>query len=166
MVNKKILTIYYSNNGNTKNIARNINSIIGGDIKEIELTNKYPSNILKMSKLVRKQIKDNFLPQIKGVDISSYYVIFIGSPIWNFSMSLPAKAFLKNNNFENKTIIPFITYSGGANKIKIVNEIKDLTNTNDIQSTLFTFENGIFMVFRTLLKLVFAFLNRYDWLCV
>ena len=98
-----------------------------------------------MSKLVRKQIQEDYLPQIKNIDISNYDVIFVGSPIWNFSISLPAKSFLKNNNFENKTLIPFITYSGGANKTKIVGEIKDLTNTNDIKKPLFMFENGIFL---------------------
>jgi len=146
LANKKILTVYYSNNSNTKNVAQNINAIVGGDIKEIELTTKYPNNIFTMSKLVRKQIKENFLPQIENIDISNYDVIFIGSPTWIFSMALPAKAFLKNNNFKNKIIIPFITYSGGANKTKIVNEIKNLTNTNDIKKALFMFENGILLV--------------------
>ncbi len=145
LTDKKILTVYYSNNGNTKSVGENINSIVGGDIKELELTEKYPSNIFTMSKLVRKQIQEDYLPQIKNIDISNYDVIFVGSPIWNFSISLPAKSFLKNNNFENKTLIPFITYSGGANKTKIVGEIKDLTNTNDIKKPLFMLENGIFL---------------------
>ncbi len=142
---KKILTVYYSNNGNTKSVAQNVNCIAGGDIKEIQLIENYPKNIFIMSKLIRKQMKEGFLPQIKDVDISNYDVIFIGSPIWNFSISLPLKAFLKNNNFENKTVIPFITYSGGADRNKIINEIKDLTNTSDIKKPLFMFENGIFL---------------------
>ena len=145
LTNKRILTLYYSNNGNTKNVGENINSIVGGDLKEIELTEKYPTNIFAMSKLVRKQIKENYLSQIKDIDISNYDIIFVGSPIWNFSISLPAKSFLKNNNFENKTLIPFFTYSGGANKTKIDNEIKDLANTTNIKKALYMFENGIFL---------------------
>ena len=152
LTDKRILTVYYSNNGNTKNVGVNINSIVGGDIKEIELTEKYPSNIFTMSKLVRKQAKENYLPQIKNIDISNYDVIFVGSPVWNLSMSLPVKTFLKNNNFENKTIIPFITYSGGANKTKIVNEIKNLANTNDVKKPLFMFENGIFLTKEQIIK--------------
>lgn len=105
--NKKILIVYYSNIGNTKSVAENIHSVVGGDIKEIELIEKYPNNIFTMSKLVRKQMKEGFLPQINDIDVSNYDIIFVGSPIWNFSVSLPVKAFLKNNNFENKTIIPF-----------------------------------------------------------
>lgn len=152
LAEKRILTVYYSNNGNTKNIGKNINAIAGGDIKEIELTEKYPNNIFTMSKLVREQIKESYIPKIENIDISNYDVIFVGSPIWNFSVSLPTKAFLKNNNFENKTIIPFITYSGGANKTKIADEISDLTNASEVKPPLFMFENGIFLVKERIIK--------------
>ena len=145
LADKKILTVYYSNNGNTKSVAQNIHSVVGGDIKEIELTEKYPNNIFKMSNLVRKQIKNGDLPNIEKIDISDYDIIFVGSPIWSFSISLPTKSFLKNNNFENKTIIPFFTCSGGVNKNKILKEVKDITNTKDIKDILFMFENGIFL---------------------
>ena len=152
LADKKILTIYFSNNGNTKCVAQNINNIIGGDIKEIELLEKYPNNIFKMSKLVRKQIKEGYFPQIEDIDISNYDIVFIGSPIWNFSMSLPAKTFLKNNNFENKTLIPFFTYSGGANKNNVINELKDTANTQNLKKPLFMFENGIFLTKEQIIK--------------
>ena len=143
---KKVLTVYYSNIGNTKVVAQNIHSIVGGDIKEIQLEDNYPNNIFKMSATVRKQIKEGYLPKIDDIDISDYDVIFVGSPIWNFSVSLPIKSFLKNNNLENKVIIPFFTYSGGANKNKIIKEIKDLSNAKDIRKPLFMFESGIFLI--------------------
>ena len=150
--NKKILIVYYSNIGNTKSVAENIHSVVGGDIKEIELIEKYPNNIFTMSKLVRKQMKEGFLPQINDIDVSNYDIIFVGSPIWNFSVSLPAKAFLKNNNFENKTLIPFFTYSGGASKKKIINEVKNSTNAKDIKQPLFMFENGIILTKEQIIK--------------
>ena len=152
LVDKKILTIYYSNNGNTKNVAQNINSLVGGDIKEIELVESYPKNIFTMSKLIRQQMKEGYLPKIKDIDISNYDIIFVGSPVWDLSISLPTKTFLKNNNFENKIIIPFFTYSGGANKKKIINEIKHTTNAQNIRLPLFLFENGIFLTKEQIIK--------------
>jgi len=152
LTDKKILTIYYSNGGHTKEVVQNLHSIIGGDIKELQLQEKYPNNIFQMSKLVREQMKDNYLPNINDVDISDYDIIFVGSPIWNFSLSLPVKTFLKNNNFENKTLIPFFTYSGGANKKNIINEVKDIANTEDVRKPLFMFENGIFLIKEQLIK--------------
>lgn len=150
--NKKILIVYYSNCGNTKNIAENLHSVIGGDLREIQPIEKYPKNIFTMSKLIRKQMKDDYIPQIEGVDISDYDIIFAGSPVWNFSISLPLKSFLRNNQFENKTIIPFFTCSGGANRNKIIHEIKNLTNKKDITKPLFMFENGIFLTKEQIIK--------------
>ena len=149
LTNKKILTVYYSNGTHTKEVAQNLHSIVGGDIKEIELIEKYPSNIFKMSKLIRKHIKEGYLPQIGDIDILNYDIIFIGSPVWNFSISLPAKTFLINNNFENKTLIPFFTYSGSANKKNI---ISNLSKANDVRKPLFMFENGIFLIKEQLIK--------------
>jgi flavodoxin len=143
---KNILIVYYSNNGNTKKVADTLHSVIGGDIKQIQLQEKYPANIFTMTKTVRSQIKQDYLPKIDEIDISNYDVIFIGSPIWNFTISLPMKSFLKNNEFENKILIPFFTYSGGADKNKVNNDIKNLTNAKEIRHPLFIFENGIILL--------------------
>lgn len=142
---KKVLTVYYSNGGNTKSVAEILSTIIEGDIKAIKLYEKYPENIFTMSKIIRQQMKQGYLPDIENIDITNYDVIFVGSPIWNFSISLPIQSFLKSNNFENKTIIPFFTYSGGADKNKLYNQIKDITNAKDIKKPLILFENGILL---------------------
>ncbi len=152
LTNKKILTVYYSNGGHTKEVAQKLNSIVGGDIKKIRLNEQYPNNMFTMSKIVRKQMKQGYLPEINDIDISNYDIVFVGSPIWNFSVSLPIKTFLKNNNFENKTLIPFFTYSGGANKKNIINDIEDTANTKDIKHPLFMFENGIFLTREQIIK--------------
>ena len=96
-----------------------------------------------MSNVVRKQIKDNYFPNIDNIDISEYDIIFIGSPVWNFSISLPMKSFLKNNDFKNKTLIPFFTCSGGASKNKVIREISKLTDAKNVKKPLIMFEDGI-----------------------
>lgn len=153
---KKILIVYYSNGGNTKSVGEKLCSIVGGDLKEIELIEKYPKNIFKMSKLVRKQITKTHLPKIASIDISLYDVIFVGFPIWAFSISLPVKSFLKDNNFENKIIIPFVTFSGGGDRNKVINEINYYTNAKKVVKPLFLFENGFFLVREQIIK----WLNR------
>ena len=145
LTNKKILTVYFSNSGNTEKVAKIINSVVGGDIKQIQLKEKYPNNVFQMSKIVKKQIKEGYLPKTDEIDISNYDVIFAGSPIWNFSASLPFKSFLKSNSFENKILIPFFTYSGGASKKELIKEAEDLTNKKDIIKPLLLFQNGIFL---------------------
>ena len=145
LFNKKILTVYYSDFGNTRNVAQNLHSVVGGDIKEIKLIDKYPENVFEKSNLVRKNAKEGILPKIEDIDFSDYDVIFAGSPIWSFGVSLPMQSFLKNNNFENKILIPFFTYSGGANRNKVFNNVKDYANAKEIKKPLFIFENGFFL---------------------
>ena len=142
---KKILTVYFSNSGITKNIANSIHSTVGGDIEEIQLLEKYPNNPYEMSKTVRKQIKEGELPEIASINISDYDIIFVGSPVWLFNVSLPAKAFLKNNNFENKTIVPFFTCGAYANKNKLANEIETLAGSKDVKNLLLLHANELFL---------------------
>ncbi len=47
-------------------------------------------------------------------DVSDYDVIFIGTPAWWYEMAPSVKTFISNNNFEGKTIVPFITHGGGG----------------------------------------------------
>lgn len=133
---KKILTVYYSKGGNTKNAANNIHYFVGGDMAEIKSKEIYSDNFIEISKTVRKQAKQGYMPEIENIDISKYDIIFIGSPIWNFSTSLPVKSFLKNNNFKNKTLIPFYTCDAYANKNRLKKEVKDLTNIEDVKNIL------------------------------
>lgn len=145
LTNKKVLTVYYSDLGNTRKVAQNLHSVVGGDIKEIKLIDKYPENIFEKSNLVRKQAKEGILPKIEDIDFSDYDVIFAGSPIWGLGVSLPVQSFLKNNDFEDKILIPFFTYSGGANRNKVFNNIKNYANAKEIKKPLFIFENGFFL---------------------
>ena len=131
---KRILTVYFSNSGNTEKIAENIRSIVGGDIAQIKLQQEYPNNIFKMSKTVRLQINQGVLPEIADVDISNYDIVFVGSPVWAFSVSLPVKSFLKNSNFENKTIVPFFTCGAYASKSRLIREIRALASANDVKN--------------------------------
>ena len=63
-----------------------------------------------------EEIKDNYLPPLKPTDINpeSYDVIFLGSPVWANHISQPVKSFLAKYNLGGKTIIPFVTHSGGG----------------------------------------------------
>jgi len=66
------LIVYYSNGGNTRNVAENLRSITGGELKEIRLFKSYPNNIFEMSKLVRKQMKEGNLPEIENPDSQTW----------------------------------------------------------------------------------------------
>lgn len=115
LMDKKILIAYYSRSGNTKTIAQEIQKQTNGELFELIPSQNYPSGYDEMTEYAKKEISQNITPPLKeNKDISSYGVIFIGTPIWWGKMATPVKTFLKGNNFEEKTIIPFVTHGGGG----------------------------------------------------
>ena len=114
--NKKILIAYFSWSGNTQYIAEKIHNTTGGDMFKIETATPYPSDYQETAYgIAKKQHDENIKPKLKNNgDVSSYDVIFVGTPVWWYEMTPAVKTFLTENNFEGKTIVPFITHGGGG----------------------------------------------------
>lgn len=112
MNNKKILIVHYSLQGHTKEIASNIKELTGGDIFEIELEKPYSLATAYTVGLVHA--KKGVTPTLKNhvTNIDDYDAIFIGSPIWWYTISPPILSFIEEYNLDNKTIIPFCTHAG------------------------------------------------------
>lgn len=117
MDNKKILVAYFSWGGNTKFIAEKIHSQVGGDMFRIETAVPYPTDYNEAAYgVAKKQHDENIHPELKdNGDVSEYDVIFVGTPAWWYTMAPAVMTFLEENNFEGKTIVPFITHGGGGN---------------------------------------------------
>ena len=135
---KKMLIVYYSHSNHTAEIANMINQHLNCDIKKIKSEEYENINAIDLTKLVTDQIQKNYLPKTEKIDMSDYNVIFIGSPVWKGDLSLPVKSFLINNDFKSKTIIPFYTFGGYVDKSKLDNEIKKLSNNDNILPSFLT----------------------------
>ena len=124
MENKKILIAYFSFSGNTKAIAEKIQTQIGGDTFRIETKIQYPADYDETAYgIAKEQHEKGIKPELKdNGDVSSYDIIFVGTPAWWYEMAPAVKTFLSKNNFESKIIIPFITHGGGG-KYQIKEEI-------------------------------------------
>lgn len=115
-VNTKVLVVYYSHTyGNTKALAKQIQNKFKGELAAIKLEASYPVNEDETIELVKHQLDEEYLPPIKNtINIEPYEFIFVGSPIWFGTGSLPVWAFLESNDFTGKTIIPFYTSGTGG----------------------------------------------------
>ena len=115
-MDKKILIAYFSWSGNTKHIAEEIQNRVGGDMFRIETATPYPNDYNETAYgVAKKQHDENIFPELKSNgDVSNYDVIFVGTPAWWYTMAPAVKTFLKENNFEGKTIVPFTTHGGGG----------------------------------------------------
>ena len=127
---KKVLVAYFSASGTTKKVAENLAKASGGDLFEIQPTQKYTDEDLNwMNKNSRSTVEmadRNCRPEIKNkTDISKYDYIFVGFPVWWYREPSIIDTFMESYDFVGKTIIPFAT-SGGSNLGEAPNNMQNL----------------------------------------
>jgi flavodoxin len=112
--NKKALVVYYSYTGNTRALAEQIRQSVDGDIFEIQPATPYSSDYDTVVNQGKKEVESGYKPPLKRkVDnLSSYEVIFVGTPIWWYTIAPPVATFLAESDLAGKTIIPFCTHGG------------------------------------------------------
>ena len=111
---RKVLVVYFSHSGNTREMAQQIHEQVGGDIMELQTVAPYPNNYLSLVIQAREERQAGFKPPLitKITDISSYDVIFLGFPIWGETIPAPITTFLAEYDLSGKTIAPFCTHGG------------------------------------------------------
>ena len=113
---KKILTIYFSWSGNTDAFANYIHNSAGGDIVRINPVKAYPETYDEVVDLAKEEKNDDARPQFKdlGVNPEEYDVIFVGYPIWWYTLPMIMYTFFDTYDFSGKTLIPFNTHEGSG----------------------------------------------------
>lgn len=113
---KKVLIVYYSRTGNTREIANQIHESVGGDIVELQPVEPYPDDYEAAKKRAKEELNSGSKPALKTKveKIGSYDVIFVGTPIWWGTIAAPVKTFLSEYDLSGKTIAPFVTHAGSG----------------------------------------------------
>lgn len=138
----KTLIVYFSLSGNTRYIAQKIQNKLDCDIFELETLTPYPSDRDKITAIAKKEIENNILPELKqNIDIKDYNKIFIGTPVWWYSMSPAIRTFLSNNDFAGKAIVPFITHGGGG-EYNIAKEMGNLAKGSTVLKSISFYGKG------------------------
>ncbi len=150
MSNSKSLIIYFSradenyfdgkiksiDKGNTEIIAEYIKEITNSDIFKVEPLIKYSEKYTICIDEAKERLQNHIAPIKENIsDISSYDVIYIGSPVYWGKMPEELFTALKNLNFEGKVIKPFITHEGSGSA-EIPNQIKEICNGATIMNSL------------------------------
>lgn len=113
----KVLVVYYSASGSTKRVAEEIADELNADMFEVEPVDIYTSedlNYTNSDSRVSQEHDDETLRDIplKNVNVENwddYNTVIIGYPIWWSIAAWPIDNFVKENDFTNKTVIPFCT---------------------------------------------------------
>jgi len=111
----KVLVVYYSLSGRTRDIAERIQAKTNSDIYEIKTAVEIktsPSFYLT----VKRDLKNGVYPELQGdlPDMDRYDIIFVGSPIWWYTAATPVLAFLSKADFKSKKVVPFSTQGSNA----------------------------------------------------
>jgi flavodoxin len=108
------LVAYFSRSGNTKVIAGTLQRALGADLFEIEPATPYPEDYEETVAQNVDELRRKYLPPLKShvVDIDSYDTVFLGFPIWDQTMPLVVRSFVKAHDMSGKTLRPFITHGG------------------------------------------------------
>lgn len=112
----RTLVIYFSENSKVELLAKEISDEVGGDFRKIEPVTPYPRDEEFIN--VTKEERDNDTrPKYKDLDINldNYDTIFIGYPIWHYTLPMIMYSFFDDYDLSNKTIIPFNSHEGIGN---------------------------------------------------
>ena len=118
----KTIVVYFSAQNHTKAVAEKIADKLNADIFEIIPEDKYTSEDLDWTdnnSRVSKEHEDDALRNVKlekdKVDNwDEYDTVLIGYPIWWGVASWTVDTFVKANDFDGKTVIPFCTSSSSG----------------------------------------------------
>lgn len=112
----KILIVYYSRTGNTDFVAKHIHDQVGGDVIRLETIEPYPEQYRATTIQAKKELEADFRPALKNQidNIAHYDVVFIGSPNWWGTMSMPIRTFLYSYDLSGKKVALFITHEGSG----------------------------------------------------
>ena len=130
MEKKKVLVVYFSATGTTRQVAKQIAKIADADICEIAPAKPYSSADLDWTnKQSRSSVEMNnpkARPEIKAVqvDVSEYDYIFLGYPIWWDLAPRAVNSFIETADLAGKTVIPFATSGSStiANSVAVLKQ--------------------------------------------
>jgi flavodoxin len=109
----KVLVVYYSAGGNTAEVAQRISTMTGGTLLELKTREPYPDTPMLYLR-AKLDLNNSKYPELEttAFDFSPYDVLFVGSPVWWYTVSLPVLSFLSGSDFGGKTVVPFCTQGG------------------------------------------------------
>lgn len=125
---QKILVVCYSfSNGNTRKIARQLQSALGADYAEIQTVipyEPYGGYHCAMVQQGLKEVEQGFKPEIKPLpfDTADYDIIAVGTPTWWYATAPAVLTFLTSRDWSGKRVIPFMTHGGW--KGHVIKDIK------------------------------------------
>ena len=131
---KKILTVYFSSantnsadavssatpyvdgTASTEYLAAYIHDTVGGDLVKLTPVKDYPEDYSGAADAAKAERDKDERPQFVPLDVNpeDYDVIFVGYPMWWYTLPMVLYTFFDTYDFSGKTIVPFNTHAGSG----------------------------------------------------
>ena len=112
----KVLVLYYSQTGNTKDVANEIATALNADMEEVEPIEPYGGTYEETIQRCIREREGDLLPDIQPVkaNIADYDIVFVGYPVWFGTCALPMLTCLGEIDLSGKKVVPFCTFGSGG----------------------------------------------------
>lgn len=114
----RILILFFSKTNNTRTIAEQIRSRVGGDFFQVETKVPYPRDYRETTRVARVELDNNARPELAATlspeDMKAYDIVFLGYPNWWGTVPMAMATFLEQHDMAGKTILPFCTHEGSG----------------------------------------------------
>lgn len=115
--NNRVLVVYFSAQSHTKAVAEKIAENLNADIFEIIPKEVYTSQDLNWTNSNSRVSREHDDESLRNIELTNtkvenwedYDTVLIGYPIWWAVAAWPVDTFVKANDFNGKTVIPFCT---------------------------------------------------------
>ena len=103
-----------TSDGMSKFIADIIAERTGGELFSIRTEEKFPGQYEPLADRAKEQQNNGELPPLTShiENLGDYDVIFIGYPVWWYTLPQVMFSFFDEYDFAGKTIVPFVTHYG------------------------------------------------------
>lgn len=135
---KQQLILYFSYSGHTKKMADELSRQLG-DVKTVEVKTKkpYSSDYNQALAVSHIEYTNQLLPNLSNDKIDNmddYDQIFVGFPIWEFSVPMAVVSFLNDYDLSKKDIYIFDSYdfSSQNNSQRDLKDILGLTAKSEL----------------------------------
>lgn len=110
----RVLVACFSRTGNTRIIAGQIHTILGGNHFDIAPAHAYPDDYDIVVEQARQERASGYMPPLrqKLANFAAYDTVFLGFPIWAMTTPQIILSFLSEHDLSGKTVVPFCSHKG------------------------------------------------------
>lgn len=112
----KSLIVVFSWSGNCMKIAERIREATGADLFRLEAEDPYPTEYKPTeARVIEEVTNDVMVPYVGDVEgWENYDTVFIGYPVWGYTIPQILKKFLLDHDWSGKRIAPFNSHLGSG----------------------------------------------------